>query len=317
MKPNITKENLAKSAKFRGENSFHKSRFTVKKESKFVKKRGEKSPITVNQKFKEPGVTVGIDPYLDWIEPSYYYGNGSNVKSKEENKFKVGDTLKAVPWAPYSITAGEVIMRVTEVISSSTIFVNILDSSGEPTHGRHAVRSEYFEAIGNYEEYLKRQNALKITVANFSEQEIAYVFESNGVALKFVNGLGELSEIHVGLLSLKQSAISCGIKECEGLNKLFNLDIFLPKITRFLTDPENYTEELHDNICRYIIHCIIHNYVSAGFLLFSTNDTDNSQFDRISSVMDELPYTTHRDTYNRNSNHNIRLWIVDTYKIQT
>jgi len=48
----------------------------------------------------------------------------------------------------------------------------------------------------------------------------------------------------------------------------------------------------------------------------STNIDNNPDFIKIAKTIESFDFVSWSDTYNRNSNNNIRMWFIDLYKYQ-
>ena len=194
--------------------------------------------------------------------------------------------------------------------SYTDIRVLIIDNLNSPyysDHGNVNLRSDQLN-------YLKEYIAPEITKINVTKDSLKN--------MKFINYNKFIVE---GILvdysystTIKDSSISCGVKQYSVINDLFNYNkfkyCFCKKHTEF-----NFQINKSDYckiFCKNVMDNIFKTYTKAGFLIISTNETGNNEFKRIDKLLTSYDFISFKDTVNPNTNNNIRFWTCNLFEYQ-
>lgn len=117
------------------------------------------------------------------------------------------------------------------------------------------------------------------------------------------------------ITTIKDSQISCGVKQYSVINDLFNYERFR---SMFSKKYHEFTFKINKNdfykiFCKSVLENIFKTYTKAGFLIISTNETRNTVFKHIDYLLTNYDFISHKDTINPNTNNNIRFWTCDLF----
>lgn len=205
-------------------------------------------------------------------------------------------------------------MIVTAVPDTTTIFVKLY-RNGEAMGVDYPVEARLFSLV---EESKNKPVRERVPKKLLSDQEILDSIKiiltgsNSNFYVQILNREGITRNSSTYMLSSSSAGISCGIKTLSGLNNMYTgiRQAFDSSGLSYL-----FTREVFVDIMKKGFKQIFDNYV-IGFVVMSTNETSNSNFTAIAEALESFDFITYQDTFNRNSNHNIRLWVADLYKNQ-
>lgn len=131
------------------------------------------------------------------------------------------------------------------------------------------------------------------------------VISQNGrnIQVTFTDLNNEQISFSIGIANTN-SNISCGVKEFDGLNGIFE------QIERHINTDEDDMETLKATIFKKILRVITHTLAAnCRFVLCSTNNNDN--YEDYFNILDEVSVSTTAWARNPNSNNNIKVWILE------
>lgn len=159
--------------------------------------------------------------------------------------------------------------------------------------------------------YLKNYEAPEITEVIINKESLNNMKFINYNKFKVVDIIIDYSYI----TTIKDSTISCGVKQYSVINDLFNYNkfqnFFNKKHHKFIF--EITKNDFYKIFCKKVMENIFKTYSKAGFLIISTNETGNNVFKHINKLLTSYDFISYKDTVNPNTNNSIRFWTCDLF----
>lgn len=186
----------------------------------------------------------------------------------------------------------------------------IIDSDDHYMFTDEQIRDFYSDMLTKVDNYVKPQRTT--VIINKESLENMEIIKYNCFIIEDI-------KIDYGYKTvIKDSNISCGVKQYSLINNLFDQQhfksCFYQKYFDFAFDFTN--KDFYNIFCKKIMEYIFNNYTKAGFLIISTNETGNPLFKEINNLLANYNFITHRDTVNPNTQNTIRFWTCDLFNYQ-
>jgi len=281
------------------ENKF-RNKITEVKSSRNIRRKFQTDTVSFTEKVTEQLKPKIKDPILN--------------KSKDNIVLKVGDICEFLHGNNQSKCIVQVMATNQNLRSWSDSYTDIrgliIDNLNSPNYsdnGNVNLRSDQLTYLKNY----IHPEIIKVDITKDSLKNMKFINYN-----KFIveNALVDYSYS----TSIKDSSISCGVKQYSVINDLFNYNKFKYCFSKKYTE---FTFKITKNdyykiFCKNVMDNIFKTYTKAGFLIISTNETGNKEFKYIDKLLTSYDFISHKDTVNPNTNNNIRFWTCNLFEYQ-